>query len=120
MYRSPTLPVPSWLNAHHEPPSRGGGLGQDDFRHFLCADFQRRAAHGLRWSDVCPAYVLAVVGHRACWPLDCDGWEDELARLWDDRRGESRLDWPQARDIVQAAWQALAHLSLPMERRALQ
>lgn len=113
MYRQPTSITPSWLNAHTPPlpvhPCPG-------LQAWLLADYQRRARSGLRWSDVGPAYLIAVQCHRACWPSDGDGWDDALAEHWEAARGDSRLDWAQARSIVQEAWHAIA--SLPGEAPA--
>lgn len=120
MFRTPSLSVPPWLNPHQPPERDRRSLDTDGLQALLAADFQGRARHGLRWPDVCPAYVLAVCGHRACWPLDCDGWDDELARQWEARRGDSRLEWGQARGIVLSVWQTLAHPPLPPPGRALQ
>ena len=115
MYRQPQITAPAWLNAHTPPllPARHSCPG---LQAWLLADYQCRARSGLRWSDVGPAYLIAVQCHRACWPSDGDGWDDALAEHWEAARGDSRLDWSQARSIVQEAWHAIA--SLPGEAPA--
>lgn len=62
----------------------------------------------LTWTDACPAYALAYLTHTAYGPaLDPSAaWELELQ--WDELRGTSGLDWPEALGIVREAWAYLA------------
>lgn len=59
---------------------------------------------GLEWNDVCPAYALAVITHGD-YRLPSD--DNPLEVLWNEVGGESRLLWPQVRDLVAEAWKWL-------------
>ena len=118
MQTTPPRPLPQWLNAHVAPDATDvARLAPDHFRRFVARDFRQRArGRRVGWADVQPAYLLALQCHLSCWPQDCDGWDEELARHWEQCRGQSRLEWPQARDIVLASWKVLG----PLPGRALQ
>ena len=68
----------------------------------------------LSWSDACPAYALGYLTHTAYGPaLDPDeAWE--LEAQWDELRGTSALDWPEALSIVREAWAYLAIRKTPL------
>ncbi|WP_369978011.1 hypothetical protein [Xanthomonas bundabergensis] len=119
-------PAPLLFNAHLDPlpPAahrRGAGPrphDAPDYRQYSLADYrQRRARHGTAWRDLCPAYAFALRTHAGGWPrgpvADTDG---ELAAHWEQVRGESQLDWRQARPVIEDAWQALDHLPAPALR----
>lgn len=113
MQRQPHRPALSWLNAHVAPDAASvARLAPDHFRRYVARDYRHRArGRTLRWSDVQPAYLLALQCHLSCWPQDCEGWNDQLAIHWESCRGESRLEWPQARDVVTASLKVLGPLS---------
>jgi len=111
------------FNAHLDPlpapPRRRGARlrphDAPDYRQYSLADYrQRRARHGTPWRDLCPAYAFALRTHAGGWPrapiAETDG---ELAAHWEQMRGESQLDWGQARTVIEDAWQALDHLPAP-------
>jgi len=120
-------PDPLLFNVHLDPlpvapqPDRTDGPrphDAPDYRQYSLADYrQRRARHGTPWRDLCPAYAFALRTHAGGWPrapmADTDG---ELAAHWEQVRGESHLDWRQARQVIEDAWQALDHLPAPALR----
>lgn len=120
-------PDPLLFNAHldplpvapqHDHPDGPRPHDAPDYRQYSLADYrQRRARHGTPWRDLCPAYAFALRTHAGGWPrapmADTDG---ELAAHWDQVRGESHLDWRQARPVIEDAWQALDHLPAPALR----
>jgi hypothetical protein len=68
--------------------------------------FDRFASHDthereLAWSDVCPAYALALVS-RGSYGLPQDDTEMEV--LWDELGGDSTRVWTEVRDVVVRAW----------------
>ncbi|APP77848.1 hypothetical protein [Xanthomonas vesicatoria] len=87
------------------------GVAQD-FQCYSQADYQRRRRRGgPTWRDLSPAYAFARLTHAADWPRGSDmQCEQALAAQWDSMRGESRLDWPHARTVVEDAWLALDHI----------
>jgi uncharacterized protein (TIGR02284 family) len=58
---------------------------------------------GRPYDDYAPAYKLGYLG-RAERGADFDAVEPALAAEWSSRRGDSSLDWPQARPATRAAW----------------
>lgn len=62
---------------------------------------EHEKSEGLAWDDVCPAYALAVITHGD-YRLPSD--DDPLEVLWNEVGSESRLVWPQVRDLVAEAW----------------
>lgn len=64
---------------------------------------------GLSFGDYAPAFALG----REHW-RDDTLVEDVLARLgneWDERKGDSRLTWVEARHAVRASWERCSALS---------
>lgn len=53
------------------------------------------------WSDVCPAYALALLTSGG-YALPRD--EADMEVLWDELSGSSSLLWPDVRDIVERGW----------------
>lgn len=79
-----------------------------DFLQYSLADYAKRRRSGVnRWRDVYPAYAFALASHAGDWPRGTDDTEAELAAHWEQARGESRLEWAQARAVVEDAWLAL-------------
>lgn len=77
----------------------------------------RRLHPELRWQDACPAYAIALSAHAVlCDALD-SGREAQLAEHWLQLRGDSRLDWRQARSLVADGCSALARLDPLAMRR---
>ncbi|MEO8161862.1 MAG: hypothetical protein ABI588_10625 [Arenimonas sp.] len=70
----------------------------------------QRVHPGWRWSDACQAYAIAMTAHALLFDARADKHECLLARHWDCLRGESRLDWRQARSMVSDGCSALARL----------
>jgi hypothetical protein len=68
----------------------------------LAREHERR--EGMAWDDVCPAYGLAVITHGA-YRLPSD--DEPLETLWNEVGGQSRLLWPEVRDLVSEAWRWL-------------
>ena len=68
----------------------------------LAREHERR--EGMDWDDVCPAYGLAVITHGA-YRLPSD--DEPLETLWNEVGSESRLLWPEVRDLVAEAWRWL-------------
>jgi hypothetical protein len=74
------------------------------------------------------AYVDASRGYEYYQPAYRFGWEsysqfgersfdkvdDQLAREWERRRGESPLDWQEARDAARDAWDRVARHERPI------
>ena len=56
---------------------------------------------GYEWSDVCPAYALALVTHHG-YALPQDAADMEV--LWDELGGNSAKLWPEVDQIVRRAW----------------
>ena len=113
MQRLPNRQPPSWLNAHVAPDAASvARLAPDHYRRFVARDYRNRArVRALRWADLQPAYLLALQCHLSCWPQDCEGWDQELATHWEACRGDSRLEWSQAREVVMASLKVLGPLS---------
>lgn len=53
------------------------------------------------WSDICPAYALALLTSGG-YALPQDDADMEV--LWDELSGNSTLLWPDVRDIVERGW----------------
>ena len=58
---------------------------------------------GRPYEDYGPAYELGWSG-RANWGGDFAALEPEMASEWEDRRGNSDLEWTRARHAALAAW----------------
>lgn len=83
--------------------------GYDEFAHTHAE--QLDAA----WSDLCPAYALALVA-LGSYQLPRDDAEMEV--LWDELGGGSTKLWPDVRPVVERAWLWLeAHASQPRDPR---
>ena len=71
----------------------------------------------LEWGDACLAYAVALSAHAVL----CDALDEEcerrLAEAWPRLRGESRLEWRQARGLVADGCSALARLDPLAMRR---
>jgi hypothetical protein len=77
----------------------------------------KRLHPDLEWIDACHAYAVALSAHAVlCDALDED-CERRLAEHWPRLRGESRLDWRQARGLVADGCSALARLDPLAMRR---
>lgn len=113
MQTTPHPPLPPWLVAHDAPDAASAArLAPDHYRRFVARDYRNRSrARAMRWADLQPAYLLALQCHLSCWPQDCEGWDEELASHWEACRGDSRLEWPQAREVVLASLKVLGPLS---------
>lgn len=66
---------------------------------YLAREHER--TEGLAWDDVCPAYALAVITHGD-YRLPRD--DDPMEVLWNEVGSDSRLLWPQVRELVAEAW----------------
>ncbi len=121
MQRFERRPAHSAFNAHLDPlpatgrqrPRRGqeGSAVAQDFLQYSLADYDRRRRRGAAvWRDLCPAYAFALTTHSADWPRGTGDTDGELAAHWDQVRGESRLEWPQVRPVIEDAWLALDHM----------
>jgi len=82
-------------------PYDGGAQVSHTLDH-LAREHERR--QGMDWDDVCPAYGLAVLTHGA-YRLPSD--DEPLETLWNEVGSESRLLWPEVRDLVAEAWRWL-------------
>ncbi|WP_305804772.1 hypothetical protein [Stenotrophomonas sp. YIM B06876] len=120
----------SLFNAHLDPrPARRLRLRRlaeanavaQDFLQYSLDDYDRRRTHGAAtWRDLCPAYAFALSSHSADWPRGSADIDDELAAHWELVRGESRLEWRQARAVVEDAWRALDHMPVAAIRHCRQ
>jgi hypothetical protein len=71
----------------------------------------------LNWDDACPAYAIALSAHALlCEGLDGDR-ETLLEANWPRIRGQSNLDWKQARTLIADGCSALARLDPLAMRR---
>ena len=114
------------LFAGHELPLAGAGVGQQAlldvppaFDQFCRSHFAsvKRLHPDLEWSDACHAYAVALSAHAVlCDALDED-CEHRLAEHWSRLRGDSRLEWRQARGLVADGCSALARLDPLAMRR---
>jgi hypothetical protein len=71
----------------------------------------------LQWPDACQAYAIALSAHALLCDVLGDGHEALLAQHWDSLRGDSNLDWRQARPLVADGCSALARLDPLAMRR---
>ena len=70
----------------------------------------RRLHPELSWEDALPAYAVALSAHAVlCEAIDA-GRERVLADNWQHIRGDSRLDWHEASQLVADGCRALARL----------
>jgi hypothetical protein len=69
--------------------------GFDQFAHNDAAQQQSE------WSDVCPAYALALVS-AGSYALPRD--DEEMEVLWDELGGGSTKLWPDVREAVTRSW----------------
>ena len=77
----------------------------------------KRLRPELEWSDACLAYALAISAHAVLCDALGEEQERRLGEAWPRLRGESRLEWPQARGLVADGCSALArHDPLAMRR----
>ncbi|WP_312366886.1 hypothetical protein [Stenotrophomonas sp.] len=88
--------------------NRSGGVGEclpypdmtpvpagfDEFAH-------RDSQSELDWSDVCPAYALALVTAGS---YALPQHESDMEVLWDELGGNSTRLWSDVREIVKRAW----------------
>jgi hypothetical protein len=128
-------PAPSVFNARRDPlggsPTQRRARRQQredpqavaqDYLQYMLNDYdvRRRQAHR-SWRDLCPAYAFALTTHAANWPRGSDEQtEGALEAHWEQMRGESRLRWPKAREVVEDAWLALDHMPASAVRPLLQ
>jgi hypothetical protein len=77
----------------------------------------KRLHPDLTWDDACPAYAIALSAHAVlCVELD-EEKSRQLELHWPRIRGQSTLDWPQARALIADGCSALARLDpLAMQR----
>ncbi|WP_213603027.1 hypothetical protein [Pseudoxanthomonas japonensis] len=66
-------------------------------------EFVRRdwLATDATWSDVCPAYALALVSVGS-YGLPQD--DPDMEVLWDELGGSSTKLWPEVRDLIKRSW----------------
>ena len=64
----------------------------------------------VEWDDYCPAYALGLLTFETYYRGQSLLSQAELETQWDEFRGESRLSWEQAREIIARSWNALACL----------
>lgn len=68
--------------------------------------YARQTEHsGLRYGDREPAVKLGLDAYVRSRGRSMDDMEEELHACYERTRGASRLDWEQARAVVEAAWQ---------------
>lgn len=60
---------------------------------------------GRMWSDYQPAYLLGAVAAKEAGATDYKDIEPSLELLWNAIKGQSRLNWVEAREAVHHAWQ---------------
>lgn len=94
----------------------GGALGAkavdaavdpDEYREHFHSRFQTVAYYsaGRGWSDYEPAYQFGYDTYRQYQGRDFDEVEPELERQWRSARGDSSLEWSDARHAVRDSWQ---------------
>jgi hypothetical protein len=71
----------------------------------------------LEWSDACLAYAVALSAHAVLCDALGEETERRLGEAWPRLRGESTLEWPQARGLVADGCSALARLDPLAMRR---
>jgi hypothetical protein len=71
----------------------------------------------LAWEDACPAYAVALSAHAVLFDALDEEREAQLAANWLQLRGQSGLDWQQARSLVADGCSALARLDPLAMRR---
>jgi len=77
----------------------------------------RRLHPEMTWDDACPAYAVALSAHAVlCDAIDA-AREQLLADNWPLIRGDSRLEWRDARALVADGCSALARLDPLAMRR---
>jgi len=125
-------PMPALFNAHQDPLAAHAGprprrrpdpqAVAQDYLPYMPDDYQaRRRLARRRWADLCPAYAFALTTHAADWPRSGDdAIEHALAAHWEQVRDGSRMNWPQARRVVEDAWMALDHMPVTGQRPLLQ
>ncbi|GAB3044510.1 hypothetical protein [Stenotrophomonas tumulicola] len=119
--RDPLAQAPAQRRSRRHRQEDPQSVAQD-YLQYMLNDYEQRRSHGRRrWRDLCPAYAFALTTHAADWPRGGDEeTEGELAAHWEQMRGESRLRWPQARNVVEDAWLALDHMPISAVRPLLQ
>jgi uncharacterized protein YcfJ len=63
---------------------------------------------GMTFDDYAPAYRLGGESRSRIADKSFEDVEDQLADRYDQVRGESRLDWDDAREATRAGWNRLA------------
>lgn len=69
------------------------------------------------WADACFAYAVALSAHAVLCDALGEEHERRLGEAWPRLRGESRLEWAQARGLVADGCSALARLDPLAMRR---
>jgi hypothetical protein len=114
------------LFAGHEPPAtspRGGTQALLDvppaYEQFCRSHFAsvKRLHPEIEWSDACHAYAIALSAHATLRDALDEHCERRLAENGPRLRGESLLDWRQARGLVADGCSALARLDPLAMRR---
>jgi hypothetical protein len=77
----------------------------------------RRMHPELTWDDACPAYAIALAAHAVLCVALNDEREQLLEDNWPRIRGDSNIDWSQARLLIADGCSALDRLDpLAMHR----
>jgi hypothetical protein len=66
---------------------------------------------GKEYDEYAPAYLYGVFWYYSDPDRSIDASEGDLARGWDDVRGDSSLDWPSAKPAVREAWYQVSDLA---------
>jgi len=67
------------------------------------------AANATSFDDYGPAYGYGVSSYTKYPDRSFDDVEADLARDWDSARGESKLQWAQARNATRDAWERVGN-----------
>jgi hypothetical protein len=118
--------VRALVSGHELPAMAGPGLHAQAlldvpsaYEQFCRSHFAsvKRLHPQLEWNDACLAYAVALSAHAVLCDELGEETERRLGEAWPKLRGESTLEWPQARGLVADGCSALARLDPLAMRR---